>query len=32
LIPVLVKGIQEQQAIIEANEAMIEDLKARIEF
>lgn len=31
LIPVLVKGIQEQQAIIEANEAMIEDLKARIE-
>ena len=32
LIPVLVKGIQEQQAIIEANEAMIEDLKARIEI
>jgi len=31
LIPVLIKGIQEQQAIIEANEAMIEDLKARIE-
>ncbi len=32
LIPVLIKGIQEQQAIIEANEAMIEDLKARIEI
>ncbi|MDC1222264.1 tail fiber domain-containing protein [Salibacteraceae bacterium] len=31
LIPVLIKGIQEQQAIINANEAMIEDLKARIE-
>lgn len=31
LIPVLVKGIQEQQAIIEANQTMIEDLKARIE-
>ncbi|MDC1202571.1 tail fiber domain-containing protein [Salibacteraceae bacterium] len=32
LIPVLIKGIQEQQAIIEANEAMIEDLKTRIEI
>lgn len=31
LIPVLIKGIQEQQEIIEANEATIEDLKARIE-
>ncbi|MDA7744692.1 tail fiber domain-containing protein [bacterium] len=31
LIPVLIKGIQEQQEIISANEAMIEDLKARIE-
>ena len=31
LIPVLIKGIQEQQEIIEANEAMIDELKARIE-
>jgi len=31
LIPVLIKGIQEQQAIIDANETMIEELKARIE-
>ncbi|MCO4807474.1 MAG: tail fiber domain-containing protein [Flavobacteriales bacterium] len=31
LIPVLIKGIQEQQEIISANEAMIEELKARIE-
>ncbi len=31
LIPVLIKGIQEQQEIIEANQTMIEALKARIE-
>jgi hypothetical protein len=31
LIPVLIKGIQEQQAMIEEQQAMIEALNARLE-